>query len=165
MHQALPKLLITLNVKRYSKSSFSIVFLYSKIVLLRNLTTCKCCLTQKNLIFKVTRLTHYFKMWSEENTEALKNKIAELKNKSLKKQNMENSSETTNMEFTHAQRWDLSVMKILELESSLKEQGLEMAGLEKKISDLSDDCCNQKRKNEDDYLAYQQTLKVGKSKK
>ena len=43
-------------------------------------------------------------MWSEENTEALKNKIAELKNKSLKKQNMENSSET-NMEFTHAQRW------------------------------------------------------------
>ena len=61
-------------------------------------------------------------MWSEENTEALKNKIAELKNKSLKKQNMENSSETTNMEFTHAQRWDLSVMKILELESSLKEQ-------------------------------------------
>ena len=104
-------------------------------------------------------------MWSEENTEALKNKIAELKNKSLKKQNMENSSETTNMEFTHAQRWDLSVMKILELESSLKEQGLEMAGLEKKISDLSDDCCNQKRKNEDDYLAYQQTLKVGKSQK
>ena len=53
--------------------------------------------------------------------------------------------------------------KILELESSLKEQGLEMAGLEKKISDLSDECCNQKRKNEDDYLAYQQTLKVGKS--
>ena len=104
-------------------------------------------------------------MWSEENTEALKNKIAELKNKSLKKQNMENSSETTNMEFTHAQRWDLSVMKILELESSLKEQGLEMAGLEKKISDLSDDCCIQKRKNEDDYLAYQQTLKVGKSQK
>ena len=103
-------------------------------------------------------------MWSEENTEALKNKIAELKNKSLKKQSMENSSETK-MEFTHAQRWDLSVMKILELESSLKEQGLEMAGLEKKISDLSEDCCNQKRKNEDDYLAYQQTLKVGKSKK
>ena len=80
-------------------------------------------------------------MWSEENTEALKNKIAELKNKSLKKQSMENSNET-NMEFTHAQRWDLSVMKILELETSLKEQGLEMAGLEKKISDLSDDCCN-----------------------
>ena len=103
-------------------------------------------------------------MWSQENTEALKNKIAELKNKSLKKQSMENSSETK-MEFTHAQRWDLSVMKILELESSLKEQGLEMAGLEKKVSDLSDECCNQKRKNEDDYLAYQQTLKVGKSKK
>ena len=103
-------------------------------------------------------------MWSQENTEALKNKIAELKNKSLKKQSMENSSETK-MEFTHAQRWDLSVMKILELESSLKEQGLEMAGLEKKISDLSEDCCNQKRKNEDDYLAYQQTLKVGKSQK
>jgi hypothetical protein len=57
------------------------------------------------------------------------------------------------------------VRKILELESSLKEQGLEMAGLEKKISDLSDECCNQKRKNEDDYLAYQQTLKVGKSQK
>ena len=99
-------------------------------------------------------------MWSEENTEALKNKIAELKNKSLKKQNMENSSETTNMEFTHAQRWDLSVMKILELESSLKEQGLEMAGLEKKITDLETDCCQQKRKNEDDFLAHQQKLKA-----
>ena len=42
-------------------------------------------------------------MWSEENTEALKNKIAELKNKTLKKQNMEENSET-NLQFTHAQR-------------------------------------------------------------
>ena len=59
-------------------------------------------LNPKNLIFSVTRLTH-FKMWSEENTEALKNKIAELKNKTLKKQSMEENSET-NLQFTHAQR-------------------------------------------------------------
>ena len=42
-------------------------------------------------------------MWSEENTTALKNKIAELKNKSLKKQSMEENSETK-LQFTDAQR-------------------------------------------------------------
>jgi hypothetical protein len=42
-------------------------------------------------------------MWSQENTEALKNKVAELKNKSLKKQSMEENSETE-LQFTHAER-------------------------------------------------------------